>query len=336
MNILVTGGAGFIGSELSKFLIKNGHKVIILDNLEYGYLDNIKSEKKLLNNFIKDDIRSVNFNKILKNIDVVYHFAGISSLPECEANPSKAFEINCTGLIRLLEAGKKEKIKKIFFSSTSAVYENSKKKYHTEDEIVNPNLVYSNTKRCAENICASFIENYNMNITIFRFFNVFGPHQDFKRPYPPFTSYVIKELINGKKPTIYNLTNSKRDYIFIDDLIYYINFFLKFKNKFKGEVFNLCSNVGYSTKDILDVMFKEFSVKNFYNKGDSNKFWDKYSELFKGNYKLTRKRVKQEVFKNSIGSNKKLVKTTNYKPKTNLKYAIREIIDFQKKSMKGE
>ncbi len=336
MNILVTGGAGFIGSELSKFLVKKGHKIIILDNLEYGYLDNIEDEKKLLNNFVKDDIRSVNFDKILKNIDIVYHFAGISSLPECEANPSKAFDINCTGLIRLLESAKKKNIKKIFFSSTSAVYENSKKKFHSENEIVNPNLIYSNTKKCAESICKSFIENYNMNITIFRFFNVFGPHQDFKRAYPPFTSYVIKELINGNKPIIYNLTNSKRDYIFIDDLIYYLNFFLISKNKFKGEIFNLCSNKGFSTVDILNIMFNEFSVKDFYKRGDSNKFWDKYSELFKFRHKLDRKRVKQEVFKNSIGSNKKLINITRYKPKTNLKYAIKKIIDFQKKSMDNE
>ena len=76
MNILVTGGAGFIGSELSKFLIKNGHKVIILDNVEYGYLDNIKSEKKLLNNFIKDDINLSDLAKLNKKSIMLMDIAG--------------------------------------------------------------------------------------------------------------------------------------------------------------------------------------------------------------------------------------------------------------------
>ena len=195
MNILITGGAGFIGSELGKFLVTQGHNVKILDNLEYGYKDNFEDNEILKNNFIKADIRNNDFEKYLKDVDVLYHFAGISALPECESNPYKAFDVNTSGVANVLNACRNSEVKKIIFASTSAVYENNcHNDYHKETDIVCPNLIYATSKYCAEQICKSYAQNYDMDIIICRFFNVFGPHQDFRRKYPPFTSYIIKML----------------------------------------------------------------------------------------------------------------------------------------------
>ena len=129
--IIITGGLGYIGTELCK--IYSGYswndEIIVIDNRFVS--ERVKQLRDWGFDFRQGDILDKEFMcDVLKDADIVYHFAGISSLPECEANPSKAFDINCTGLIRLLESAKKKNIKKIFFSFTSAVYENSKKKFH--------------------------------------------------------------------------------------------------------------------------------------------------------------------------------------------------------------
>jgi len=196
MNFLITGWAGFIWSELWKFLLQQWHNVKILDNLEYWYRDNFEDNETLKNNFILADVRDKDFWKHLDWIDVVFHFAGISSLPECESHPDKAFDVNTTWTVNLLNAIRHSNVKKIIFASTSAVYENNPNTaIHKEDDLVRPNLIYATTKYCAEQVCKSYAQNYWMNIIIARFFNVFWPHQDFKRKYPPFTSFLMKRIL---------------------------------------------------------------------------------------------------------------------------------------------
>lgn len=335
MNILITGGAGFIGSEFAKFLLLKGNEVKILDNLEYGYRDNFEDNEYLNRNFILDDIRNENFIKYLKNIDVVIHLAGISALPECESNPTKAVDINITGFTNVLNACRESNVKKIIFSSTSAIYENNNPNdIYKEDMIVYPNLIYATTKYMAEQICKSYSQNYDMDIIICRFFNIYGPHQDFKRKYPPFTSYLIKEIINGVKPTIFNTSNVKRDYIYVEDLMEYMYKMINSDKKYNSEIFNLCSGEGYSALEIASLIFKILNKNMEYNIGDPNKFWDKYEELFNKNYNLNRKRIEKEVFKNSIGSNIKAVKEFNYTPKITMQDGIEKIVKYQSEFIK--
>lgn len=330
MNVLITGGAGFIGSEFAKFLLEKNHDVKILDSLEYGYRDNFEDNEYLVKNFILDDIRNPDFKKYLKNIDIVVHLAGISALPECESNPAKAIDINVTGLINVLNACRDSNIKKFIFSSTSALYENNpSNEIYTEDMDVYPNLIYSTTKFTAEQFCKSYSQNYGMDITICRFFNIYGPHQDFKRKYPPFTSYLIREIVNDVKPTIYNTSDVKRDYIYITDLMEYMYRMITTEKKYNSEIFNLCSGQGYSALEIANLIFSTLNKKLEYNTGDPNLFWDKYIELFNKNYNLSRNRITKEVFKNSIGSNAKAIEEFNYKPNIDMKNGIKEIVAYQ-------
>lgn len=330
MNILITGGAGFIGSEFAKFLLQKNYNVKILDNLEYGYKDNFEDNDILKNNFILDDIRAKDFLKYLKDIDIIVHLAGISALPECESNPQKALYINITGLVNVLNSCRSSNIKRIIFSSTSAVYENNNTKKQFEEDIqVNPNLIYATTKYCAEQICKSYSNNYGMDIIICRFFNVYGPHQDFKRKYPPFTSYLIREIINGIKPTIYNTQNVKRDYIYVDDLMEILYRMIISSKKYNSEIFNLCSGHGYSALEIADIVFKSLNKETSYEVRNPNSFWNKYEELFNKNYNLSKERVNKEVFKHVIGSNKKIIKEFKYIPNTDIERGIRKIIEYQ-------
>lgn len=330
MNILITGGAGFIGSEFAKFLLQKNYNVKILDNLEYGYKDNFEDNDIIKNNFILDDIRTKDFSKYLENTDIIVHLAGISALPECESNPQKALDVNITGLVNILNSCRNSNVKRIIFSSTSAVYENNNfKEQFKEDIQVNPNLIYATTKYCAEQICKSYSNNYGMDIIICRFFNVYGPHQDFKRKYPPFTSYLIREIINGIKPTIYNTQNVKRDYIYVDDLIEILYRMIISNKKYNSEIFNLCSGYGYSALEIANIIFKSLNKEISYEVGNPNSFWNKYEELFNKKYNLSKERVNKEVFKHAIGSNKKIIKEFKYIPNTKIEDGIRKIIEYQ-------
>jgi len=331
VNILITGGAGFIGSELGKFLVAQGHNVKILDNLEYGYKDNFEDNEILKNNFIYADIRDADFAKHLKDIDILYHFAGISALPECESNPDKAFDVNTSGVANILNACRKSKVKKIIFASTSAVYENNcAKEYHTETDIVCPNLIYASSKYCAEQICKSYAQNYEMDIIICRFFNVFGPHQDFRRKYPPFTSYVIKSALSDTVPTIYNCEDCKRDYIYIDDLMQYLYKMAVSDKKYQAEIFNFATSNAYSAIEITQTVYNILGKELVFQIGNAESFWDKYSLLFNQNYNLNRLRVRQEVFKHCLGNGQKVANEFNYRAKTNLKDGLSKIIEYQK------
>lgn len=331
MKILITGGAGFIGSELGKFLLKKGEEPILLDNLEYGYRDNFEDNEYLKNNFILADIRDKDFVKYLKDVDVVVHFAGISALPECESHPEKAFDVNTTGVANVLNAIRSSDVKKFIFASTSAVYENNpKNEIHSESDIVKPNLIYATTKYCSEQICRSYAENYDMDITICRFFNVFGPHQDFKRKYPPFTSFLIREALANRIPTIFNTTDVKRDYIYVEDLMNYLYLMITSDKKYKAEIFNLATGNAYSAMEIAQTIYKILGKEFEYKQGESKNFWDKYTELFDKKYNLSKSRVEKEVFKHCLGNGSKVQKEFNYLPKMNLIDGLREIVEYQK------
>lgn len=330
-NFLITGGAWFIWSELWKFLLTKGHKIKILDNLEYGYRDNFEDNETLKKNFILDDIRSKNFWQYLEWIDVIFHLAGISALPECESHPSKAFDVNTTWTVNILNAVRKSNVKRVIFASTSAIYENNpSNKIHKETDFVNPNLVYATTKYCSEKVCKAYAQNYWMDIIIPRFFNVFWPHQDFKRKYPPFTSFLVREALSSRKPIIYNTEDCKRDYIYVYDLMQYLYRMALAKKYYKAEIFNLATWNAYSAIEIAKTTYSILWKKLEFEIWDPLKFWDRYEELFNANYNLKKERVSQEVFKHCLWDWNKVRNEFNYNAKTTLLKGLETIIEYQK------
>ena len=332
MKILITGGAGFIGSELGKFLLSKGMDVVLLDNMEYGYWDNFSDNATLKKNFILADVRDADFAKYLEGVDVVFHLAGISALPECESKPVKAFDVNTKGTVNVLNACRNTRVKKVIFASTSAVYENNpKEEIHKEIDPVCPNLIYATSKYCAEQVCKSYAQNYDMNIIICRFFNVFGPHQDFKRKYPPFTSFLIREALAGRVPTIYNTTDVKRDYIYVDDLMTYLYLMVTSVKHFRAEIFNLATGQAYAALEIARMIYEILGKKFEYNVGNSKNFWDNYPELFDKAYNLSKQRVEQEVFKHCLGNGDKVAQEFGYRARTDLRAGLEHIISYQRK-----
>lgn len=329
--ILITGAAGFIGSELAKYLhSSNEHELALVDNLSFGYLDNLRNHE-IYDRFFNLDVRSDEFIELAVGFDYIFHFAGISSLPECEINPSEALDVNTISVAKLLRALRRSKRStKLIFASTSAVYENSKDYLLNENLDCNPNLIYAQSKYFAESLIKSYCQNYGIQAIICRFFNVYGPHQDFRRLHPPFTSYLVKEIISNRTPSVYNQSDARRDYIYIGDLIKYLEILMNNENFSILGTINICSGISYSVPNIVSeverIIGHEIKVKY----AEPNEFWNKYEMLFNEDFNLNKERVVKEVNKSAIGDPSKIRKITQYTPETDLSTGLRRIIEFQK------
>ncbi len=302
MNVLITGGAGFIGSQLGKHLHKQGHSVVLLDNMRFGQLDNLLLDGAPFGEFLCKDIRDPDLPAAFKGVDAVYHLAGIAPLPVCQEDPREAYDVNVAGVGNVLEAARRTDVRRVIFSSTSAVYEKTKGDRFSEDDPIQPDLIYASTKAAAEKVCDAFALNYGMDIGICRFFNVYGPHQDVTRTSPPFTSYVARELVMDRAPNLFNNSDARRDYVHSDDLVDLLVRMLVHEGEFRADRFNVCSGEGHSVPELY-ALFQEVSGKPIpavYH--DPRSYWDKYPALFEQRLPLSRERITEEVFKTAIGN----------------------------------
>lgn len=219
--VLVTGGAGFIGSNLCRRLINENNKVICLDNLFTGRQKNIKDLITHENfSFIKHDITEPITN-ILENIDEIYHLACPASPPKYQIDPIYTLKTNFNGTLNLLELARK-KGSKILFSSTSEIYGEPEKTPQREDYRGNVNTIgirscYDEGKRVAETLMMDYHKKYNVDIRIVRIFNTYGPYMD-KNDGRVVTN-LITQMLNNEDITIYGDGTQTRSFCYIDDQI---------------------------------------------------------------------------------------------------------------------
>lgn len=328
--IAITGGAGFVGSQLGHALDRLGYEVVLIDNMSHGHLDNLIIDGKPFGTFLCKDIRDQDLSQVLTGCDVVIHLAGISALPVCQSRPQYALDVNTSGTANVLEASRLANVKKILFSSTSAVYENNSTLPFLETDIVCPDLIYSLSKWQAEQICHAYMKNYKLDIGICRFFNVYGPHQDFKRASPPFTSYLARELAANRVPTLFNKTDVKRDYIHVGDVISLLIKMIESENSMQANTYNICTGEGYSVPEIYE-KFLKISGKSIEPKyADPAKFWESYHSLSESDFPLNSVRVEKEVYKESVGANLKARKDFNWVPKIALIEGLQSVYDYAK------
>jgi len=266
-NILVTGGAGYIGCHIVEQLIKNKEKVIIIDNLVTGY-------KKLINKkakFIKADIKNRSkINKIIKdyNITSIIHLAAYLNISEAEKNKRKYYDNNIIGTKNLLNACKNSKVKNIIFSSSCSVYGNVNGSVK-ENSKLNPQGYYGYTKYKGEELVRKISKQLNLNYGILRYFNVAGASQSGKiGEIEKSHGHLIKNLAieSQKKKSIINIFgndyNTKdgtciRDYIHVSDLAdIHIKGLNYLKNNKKSFILNCGYGKGYSVKQIVDIFKK--------------------------------------------------------------------------------
>jgi len=224
MNILVTGGAGFIGSHVCEKLISSGHKVICVDNFNDYYAPQIKenniSEMRKEKNFIlfrndilKNDLLEYIFSN--NSIDIVVHLAARAGVRPSIDNARLYEEVNVRGTINLLECCKKFGVGRFVFASSSSVYGGNKKVPFSEDDNVDhPVSPYAATKKAGELLCYTYSHLFELNIFCYRFFTVYGPRQRPEMAIHKFTRLIL----SGKAIDVYGDGLSSRDYTYIDDI----------------------------------------------------------------------------------------------------------------------
>lgn len=328
MKVLVTGAAGFIGSQLAYRLWKNGEELILIDNFSYGKEDNlIFPEHDFRDEIIRMDIRDrEGVESLLKNgdVDYVYNIAGIAPLPDCQSDPQEAIDVNTTGFVNILENSRKFGVKKVIQASTNAIYENDKNFPTKEDKFELPTLIYPNTKYVAERFAQSFCDTYGMSVTCIRFANVYGPHIDCLRKQPPFVAYMIRELYYDRTPVFHSDGTQRRDYIYVDDLI---DLAIAVQ---KGEGFdcvNCSSLINYSVNEMYEIASKIMGKNIKAEYADDAHYWEKYPELYKGFYKIKNSILKEEINKYSLCDNTYAKNKYNWEPKVSINEGLKRVIE---------
>lgn len=255
MKILVTGGAGFIGSHVVDEYINSGHDVIIIDDLSSGTTENINSKAK----FYKISVCSDKIDDIFKNEkpDMVNHHAAQISIPCSIRNPINDAEINIIGILNILEKSVKYNVKKIIFSSSGgAVYGDTDEYPTTESCSPNPVSPYAVSKYASEKYLFYYYKQYNLNYTILRYSNVYGPRQK-PEGEAGVLSIFIKLLLNNQTPIIYAYPDKPegmiRDYVYVKDIAEANLSVLKKGNQ---DLINISSGLEYVTKDLYNVLIK--------------------------------------------------------------------------------
>jgi UDP-glucose 4-epimerase len=246
--IVVTGVAGFVGSNLAKHLFHNGYSVVGLDNLSAGTLENVDERVE----FHQVDIRTPEIYPLLNGAQAVFHLAAKTSLTECLSKPLEAASQNVLGTLNVLEAARKANVSKFIYADTSAEYEGIHNFPTTEDR-VKPIGVYAASKHGGATFCESYRQLYGINIAMVRYFNVYGPAQDWRRVVPPVMSSFILRMLQGERPIIYGTGEKRRDFIYIDD-VNDLHLAILADHQLSGGVFNVGSGVNFSVKDIYELV----------------------------------------------------------------------------------
>ncbi|MFX1238842.1 MAG: SDR family oxidoreductase [Promethearchaeota archaeon] len=219
-NIVVTGGAGFIGSNLVKKLADTNN-VIVVDDLSTGYIKNIQNlitSKKI--EFINGSITDLELlQKTFRNVDYIFHEAAIPSVPRSIKDPLKTNVVNVQGTLNILIAARDNYVKKVVYASSSSVYGDTPKLPKKEDMTPNPLSPYAVSKLTAEYYCDIFTQIYNLPTISLRYFNVYGPWQDPTSEYAAVIPKFIMNVLHDKSPIIYGDGEQTRDFTFVDDVV---------------------------------------------------------------------------------------------------------------------
>ena len=220
MKSLVTGGAGFIGSNLVDYLVKKRHKVVILDNFNTGRRSNLSQHKKKNVRIVKIDISSnKNLDKYFKGVKYVFHLAGLADIIPSIKNPDKYFKSNVVGTLNVVQAAKKANIKKLIYAASASCYGIPNKFPIKENAKINLKYPYAFTKWQAEELIMHWAKVYNFPAISFRFFNAYGPRSRTSGAYGAVFGVFLAQKLANKPLTIVGNGNQTRDFIHVNDLV---------------------------------------------------------------------------------------------------------------------
>ncbi|HTY39745.1 MAG TPA: NAD-dependent epimerase/dehydratase family protein [Candidatus Paceibacterota bacterium] len=240
--VLVTGVAGFIGSNLADRLLAAGHEVVGIDNLAYGRLEQVPKGV----DFRKLDIRSEDIRPAFKGVDVVFHMAAKNDLVACQLDPVETMSINVHGTANVFEAARRAEVRKVVFSSSSAL----------EEGEARLKGFYAISKTACEAIAEGYRAAFELNYVLPRYFNVYGPRQDYRRKNPPVVSALMIKVMKNEAPTLYdNCEENKRDFVYVDDLSDFHLLCLD-DDRLNNRLFRLGTGVSVSMKEVWEAVKK--------------------------------------------------------------------------------
>lgn len=250
---LVTGGGGFIGSNLTITLVKLGHRVRVLDNFSTGNLNNLQSVIKEIE-VNKGDLRSLSdVRRAVEGVEAVFHQGALPSVPRSVADPLATNEVNITGTLNVFLASRDAGVRRVVYASSSSVYGNSDILPKVETMPLRPMSPYAATKLAGEVYGNIFHELYGMETVGLRYFNVFGPHQDPESEYAAVIPRFINALLKRTPPVVFGDGEQSRDFTFIEDVVQ-ANLFSLQAAAAGGEVFNIAGGKRVTLNNLLSVL----------------------------------------------------------------------------------
>lgn len=251
--VVVTGGAGFIGSYLVKKLVKLEYKVIVIDNFSTGKAENLKDIASKIKVFkvninSTEEIRKI-FSKE-KKIDYIFHLAALPRIERANDNPVETHQSNIDGVFNILELARLLKVEKMIFTSSSSIYGIQKKQPLQENFVANPQNLYAAQKLIGEYYCQMYSKVFGVKITTVRLFNVYGPGMRGEGAYQLVFTKWVDQIKNNLPLTIYSDGKQTRDFTYILDAVDGLIKVMKFKQKNMYEIFNIGSGREVSIRDL--------------------------------------------------------------------------------------
>ena len=308
---LITGGAGFIGSNMARFLLEKGENVRVLDNFETGKKENI-DEISCRIELITGDIRDVDIvKKSVDKVDVVYHLAALGSVPRSVADPVTSHDVNVNGIFNMLEASRGAKVKRFVFASSSSVYGQSPVLPQHEDLPLAPISPYGATKAIGEIYCKTFFETYGLQTIALRYYNVFGPRQDPNSQYAAAIPLFVSALMRDKSPIIFDDGEQTRGFTYIENVMN-ANWLAATAEQTKGQAINISTSSAVSVNTVVN------TIRELLDKEDIKPVYDP---------------PRAGDIKHSLADVSKAKEVIGYEPKVSFEDGIRRAIGWYQENL---
>ncbi|MFN8383236.1 MAG: NAD-dependent epimerase/dehydratase family protein [Anaerolineales bacterium] len=302
MKYLVTGGAGFIGSHITRTLLERGNQVRIFDNFSSGKRENLKG---LDVEIIEGDLRDASkVAEAVKGMEIVFHEAAFVSVAESMEKPLECLDVNVTGTSIVFEAARKAGVKRVVIASSAAVYGDSEVYPLSEDSPLRQLSPYATSKRIDEKYAELFTNYFGLEVAALRYFNVYGPRQRPDSMYAAAVPIFIRRMLDNRPITVYGDGGQTRDLVNVRDVVQ-ANLLASEHPAAPGKIFNVCTGVETRLLDLLDILY----------------------DIFPNAPKHVHAEPRAGDIYRSIGTPKKIVETLGFKPSVTLAEGLKEAVE---------
>lgn len=311
--VLVTGGAGFIGSNITRRLIEEGSQVSVFDNFSTGKRENLASIVNRIHVF-EGDLRDFALvMEATKGVDIIFHEAALPSVIRSVRAPNTTNDVNVSGTLNLLEAATANKVKRVIYASSSSIYGDTLTLPKKEDMKPNPRSPYAVSKIAGEYYMQVFHHLYGLQTVVLRYFNVYGPHQDPSSEYSGVIAKFIKAFIENKPLIIFGDGDQSRDFTYVDDVV--DANIIAAQSNISGEVFNVAGGNRHTINQMVEILKGIFNKKIYEVRYIATRPGDvKHSQAY------VKKIYEKLKYKTSITFQQGLKETVNWYRESYIKY----------------